>query len=538
MCLKVKPPWPMPEETGNIGKTLMKADSPYRLIGERLFEQMHEQDYADLYPAIGQPGLSPIILALVTVFQYMEKLSDRQAAEMLRMRIDWKYAMHLPLGYEGFHYSVLSEFRDRLLKHGAEGRVFDQLVKVFQEMGLIKNRGRQRTDSTAILGKVRWLSRLELVVETLRVTVSAILKTDREWGEEVIPPSWEERYGERFVEAGYGKKELQNHKKHIGQDGQWLIAHLESVHTPEKLKDLRKVQILKTVWAQQFQETEEGIEFRAKLGGDGHTRISTPHDPEARYSKKRGYEWVGGKVQVTETDDEGYPHLITDIAATSSTMTDYNTLPEIQGRLEVRNCLPAKQYVDNAYMGGSNLANSAQYQIDLVGPIYQNVTPQSKIKDGLTVAHFEIDLLKGRALCPAGISVAPQMQTQVRTRFRFPDEVCANCSLRPRCCLGQGGRTIKIKNTYPLLQAARQRQTSPEFKQDYSQHRSGVESSLSALVRSTGLRMSRYTCNSKRHLQTLFSGAAINLKQAARWLAGERPKRHRRPWRLAPRAAS
>ena len=81
MCLKVKPPWPMPAETAEVGKKLLKAESAYRLIGEKLFEQLHERDYADLFPPEGQPGLSPIILAFVTVFQYMEKMSDRQAAE-------------------------------------------------------------------------------------------------------------------------------------------------------------------------------------------------------------------------------------------------------------------------------------------------------------------------------------------------------------------------------------------------------------------------------------------------------------------------
>ena len=85
--------------------------------------------------------------------------------------------------------SVLSEFRDRLLGHEAEGRVFDHLVSEFRAWGLITERGQQRTDSIAMLTKVRRLSRLELVVETLRMAVGALLKADRAWGERVIPPS-------------------------------------------------------------------------------------------------------------------------------------------------------------------------------------------------------------------------------------------------------------------------------------------------------------------------------------------------------------
>ena len=126
MCLKAQEPWPMPSETERVGQFLLAKDSAYRLVGEKLFETLSEQEFADLYPSEGQPGLSPVILALVTVFQFIEKLPDRQAAEMLRMRLDWKYALHLPLEYEGFNFSVLSEFRDRLLAGKAEGRVFEK----------------------------------------------------------------------------------------------------------------------------------------------------------------------------------------------------------------------------------------------------------------------------------------------------------------------------------------------------------------------------------------------------------------------------
>ncbi|MBN2388647.1 MAG: transposase [Anaerolineales bacterium] len=149
---------------GKGGRVILKEESPYRLIGEKLFEKFSEQDYADLYSPEGKPAILPVILVFVTVFQFMERLPDRQAAESLRMRMDWKYALRLPLEYEGFDYSVMSEFRDRLLEHEAEGRVFEQLVSEFRAMGLIKECGRQRTDSIAMLMSVRRRSRLELAV--------------------------------------------------------------------------------------------------------------------------------------------------------------------------------------------------------------------------------------------------------------------------------------------------------------------------------------------------------------------------------------
>ena len=220
MCLKIKPSWPMPVETERIGRRLLKENDVYRLIGDQLFAQMNEEEYADLYSVEGKPGISPIILAFLSVFQFMEKLADRQAANALRMRLDWKYALHLPLDYEGFDFSVLSEFRDRLIKGQAEGRVFEKLVKQIREMGLIKEHGKQRTDSLAMLTKVRRLCRVETVVETLRLAIVAIVDADREWSEEIIPPSWGEKYGERFVRQRYSEKDWKEYEEQIGENGQ------------------------------------------------------------------------------------------------------------------------------------------------------------------------------------------------------------------------------------------------------------------------------------------------------------------------------
>ncbi len=189
MCLKTQSPWPMPEETGRIGKLLLRENDPYRLMGDQLFAKWKEEEFADLYASEGKPGYSPVILAFVSVFQFMERLADRQAAQALRMRLDWKYALHLPLEDAGFDFSVLSEFRDRLIEGQAEVRVFEKLVAEIRAMGLIKERGKQRSDSIAMLVKVRRLSRIETVVETLRLAVVALVAGNREWCEEIIPPA-------------------------------------------------------------------------------------------------------------------------------------------------------------------------------------------------------------------------------------------------------------------------------------------------------------------------------------------------------------
>src|SRR5262249_45289207 len=146
--------------------------------------------FTAVYAIEGQPALHPWQLALVSVMQFMENLSDRQAAQAVRARIDWKYALGLELTDEGFHYSVLSEFRTRLVGGGIERLLLDRLLERRQERGWLKARGRQRTDSTHILGAVKALNQLELVGETLRHTLNVLATVAPEWLKPQIPPEW------------------------------------------------------------------------------------------------------------------------------------------------------------------------------------------------------------------------------------------------------------------------------------------------------------------------------------------------------------
>jgi transposase len=384
-----------------------------------------------------------------------------------------------------------------------------------------------------MLTKVRRLCRLETVVETLRLAIVALVDHDPEWSEEVIPPSWEEKYGERFVRQKYNEKEWQEYEEQIGENGQWLLKRLEKGNAPAELQNLAEVQVLQIVWAQQFRAEAGKMVYTDLKKYDGHTQIQSPHDPEARYSRKRHFEWVGDKVQLTETEDEGYPHIITDIVGTSSNRTDYEELPAIQERLEQRGCLPDQQYVDAGYMSGPNLDHSHKKHIDLIGPLPTTVTPQDLLPDGITQAHFQIDAIHNTVTCPKGYIAKNPHRVNNSLSFQFPRAICAACELRSRCCTGEGGRTIGISAYYELTEAARARQKTEAFQKDYHQHRSGVEGSLSALVRGHGIRVARYIGQKKRNLQTVFTGCAVNLKRTSRWLAGERPQiRSHKSWSL------
>lgn len=529
MSFKPKPPRPMPEELARLGPKLLRSDSPYRLVGDQLYEQYDEADYVDLYHPEGKPAVSPVLLSFVTAFQYMEGLSDRAAAEAVRVRLDWKYALHLPLDYEGFDFSVLSEFRDRLIEHQAEERLFEHLLDQLRDLGLIKRRGRQRTDSLAVLTKVRDLNRLELAVETLRLAVRALLAEDPDWTRATVPPTWEKRYGARCIAANLSEGARQTLRSEVGKDGQWLLERLEEETTPAVLRQLPEVETLRTVWSQQFEVVEGKVVFRPPGPYDGASQVATPHDPEARYSKKGKQAWVGHKLQVTETDDEGYPHLITDIAMTSSVETDMVALDGIQARLEARDLLPAEQLGDAGYVSGPNLARSQDRGIDLISPLPRAQSPQARMEGGLTQDQFSIDWETNTALCPGGHRSNKGIQhSHGGIQFRFRTATCQACPLRSCCCSGKRGRTITISAYHRLLKAARARQETEAFKAIYRQHRGGVEGCLSALVRAHGIRKKRYIGQAKGHLQASFTGAAANLRRAASWRAGKRPQVRRK----------
>jgi transposase len=140
-------------------------------------------------------------LALVTVIQFIENLSDRQAADVVRARIDWKYALGLELTDRGFHSTVLCEFRTRLLAGAAEQRLLDTVLRRCRERGWFKTRGRQRTDSTRVLARIRAVNRPECVRETLRHALNSLAIAAPAWLRDNSQANWADRYVRRLDDS-------------------------------------------------------------------------------------------------------------------------------------------------------------------------------------------------------------------------------------------------------------------------------------------------------------------------------------------------
>jgi transposase len=264
MTLKPNAIPPIPEMTKTVAQAAFPKGNLYMQMRDELGNIYTDELFTELYSNEGQPGWSPWRLALVTVMQFAENLSDRQAAEAVRARLDWKYALSLELTDPGFHYSVLSEFRSRLVKHEKSQLLLDEILTIFKGKGWIKARGQQRTDSTHLLASVRELNQIEVVGETFRYTLNVLASVVPDWLRDHLKPEWGERYGERVDEYRLPKEKGEREAllKVIGQDGQELIENINKTENLPWLKEIPAIQILKQVWEQQFKIENGRIQHR------------------------------------------------------------------------------------------------------------------------------------------------------------------------------------------------------------------------------------------------------------------------------------
>lgn len=537
MSLQPKAPPPVPAETARVARAAFPKGNRYLTLRDELGTLYRDEAFAELFASRGQPAESPAVLALVTVLQFAENLSDRQAADAVRSRIDWKYLLGLELTDAGFHYSLLSEFRARLLATEAQALLLDTLLNLAREAKLLKARGKQRTDATHVLAAIRDLNRLELVGETVRQALNALAGAAPEWLRDCAPAEWLERYGRRIEQFRLPQKaaERQAWALQVGADGAQLLQAAYAPQAPAAVRTHPAVEVLRRVWVQQYSWENEQVRWRESGNLPPAARlIQSPYDPEAHYSRKRDTEWVGYKAHLTETCDPAQPALITQVTTTPATTPDAAALPDIQADLAAKDLLPAEHLVDAGYTTAANLAAShAAHRVALVGPVPADTTWQGKQGQGFELTCFRIDWEQQRVQCPNGQTSVTWSASHNEfghpvIHVRFAAAVCRACPVRAQCTLTRSGaRSLKLRPQaeHLALQAARQRQTQSDFRQRYAA-RAGVEATQSQAVRVCDFRRSRYLGLAKTHLQHVLTAVALNLIRLADWFAqpGPRPR--------------
>jgi transposase len=533
MTLQSQPEFSIPEETARVACAAYPKGNLYMKLHDALGTIYRDESFAHLFPPNGRPAEAPWRLAFITVVQFLEGLPDRHAADAVRGRIDLKYALGLELSDPGFDFSILSDFRKRLVEGGAEHQLLDAMLVVFKEQGWLKDGQRQRTDSTHVLAKVRAINRLLCVGEAMRFALNSLAIVAGEWLLAHSDPEWVERYGHRIEESRLPRSQQERlaTAETIGRDGSNLLAHLFAAGAPLFLREIPAVELLRRIWIQNYVWIDDQLRWRDTEGLPSAKQfINSPYDPDARYGKKRETRWTGYKVHLTETCEDDAPHLITHVTTTAAATTDEAVTETIQAELQQANLTPRQHLLDSGYITAPILVSSQQHGIEVIGPARGDVKWQANTEQGIDTSQFAIDWERKFATCPEGQqsnSWTPAIDDRKNevVKIKFSTTVCRDCPRQVHCIRSEKKNkrrtiTVRPQAQHEALQAARRRQKTLAFVHQYAL-REGIEATMSQGVRAFDLRRSRYIGLAKTHLQHLSIAAAINVVRLVAWLDGE-----------------
>lgn len=539
--LRPQPLPPVPADTARIARAAFPKGHAYLRAADELGEAFTDAMFAALFRRRGRPALAPWRLALATILQFAEGLSDRQAADAVRARLDWKYVLRLDVDDPGFDASVLCEFRGRLSAGEAEWLLFEAVLAWARTRQLLKARGRQRTDATHVLAAVRALNRVEVVGETLRHALDSLAVAAPDWLRPRCQPTWPERYARRLEDADLpkGQAAREAFAVLVGGGGHALLAAVHAPDAPAWLREIPAVETLRRVWVQQFRLDEGAVRWRAADNiPPAAVSSGSPYDADAHYARKGTTSWVGYKLHVTETCDDDLPRLITHVETTSAPVVDAAALPLVHRALSGRDLLPTVQLVDSGYLDAPQIVAAREdYAIALRGPARPDYQWQARAQNGFALDDFRLDWEGERAICPAGhTSISWRQRPDPAGRdliwVKFSSKDCAPCPSRPACCRAQGRsprRTLCLRPRahFEALRAARQRESTAALGEAYAL-RAGIEGTLARGIRRCRLRRTRYRGQPKVRLGHILAATGLNFLRLGEWslgMARRRPPR-------------
>jgi transposase len=347
----------------------------------------------------------------------------------------------------------------------------------------------------------------------------------------IADPAWVDRYAARADTGRLPKKETERtaYILTVGRDGFALLAAIDAPTAPQWLRQVPAMQILRRVWIQNYQRTNEEVAWREPKNLPPATLfLSSPYDIEAHYAKKRSTSWVGYKVHLTESCDDDTPHLITHVETSLAPTPDTAATPVVHQRLKDKGLLPARHLVDMGYIEIALAVDTKQdFGVELVGPMRQDYRRQAHEGQGFAVEQFRIDWEAQQVECPQGqmsSSWAPAVERgKELIKVKFASAVCGKCAVREKCTDSRRAvrRTLTLKPyaLHEALRQGRQRERTAEYKAEYRK-RSGIEGTISQGVRAFGLRQSGYIGLAKTHLAQVLTAIAINLVRWDNWLQG------------------
>ena len=522
----------VPELTARVARVSNPAGTTAMWVRDRLDGLWEDEDFAGWYPRDGRPGLSPAQLATVSVLQFLLDLSDRGAAEAVRCRIDFKYALGLDLDDPGFHHSVLGGFRELLLEDGRADGLLDLALARLKEAGLVRERTTQRTGSTHVLAAVRDLTRLELVTEAVRAALEEVARTAGDVLEGLVDDEWGRRYG-RPVRLGKNPTRPKTRMNDTGTDARLLLEHL-ATSFPGLLRG-PQVEALRQVMVQNYHWDAAGrLRWRDDDDGSG-----LPPPASCPPTTRPPATPAGARSPAGPATSPTSPRPAPPTAPTSSPTsppcpppapTPQPWLASTPG-WSTGACSPP----------GTSPAAAAPPWPAWSGPGASTRSPSP----GRCRATPPASTAPGRAtparlphrLRPPG-SHLPQGQVSKGWHgpyptsspdaaplivARFTKDQCRPCPARAACTTsGDGKRTVGFppRELHELQARNRADQQDPAWHKRYAV-RSGIEGTVCELAHGHGMRHSRYRGQPKAHLQHVLTAIAVNIERLSQLPPGE-----------------
>lgn len=482
----------------------LAPDSVYAFLHRECRALFADEMFKDLFQDVGRRSVPPMIVAVVMVLQRLEGCSDREAVDRFCFDARWKYAAGgVDFDYPSFAHTVLVDMRARLRGSEDPDRIFNVTLDAARQAGLV---GRRRVlDSTCLFDAVATMDTVTLIRSAIRGVLvvcggcwerrlRGALQRDDEYRTAGKPScDWDDKAArEELVDA-------------LARDAYALLRVLDGQQLDPVLQ--KAAELLATVVGQDLETGEDGV-FRIvrRVAKD---RVISTVDPDARHGHKtsaRGFDGYKGHVAVDPDSELILATSVTagnvgDAAAASDLLT--NDLPETAETMVED---PLQVYGDSAYGTGALLAEFETHGIDA----FVKTQPARAPGGRFPKTDFQIDLDAGTVTCPAGHTITARQARDGQTA-RF-GKLCADCPLASQCTASRRGRTIHLGKHERQLQAQRQRQTDPAWKNAYTSTRPKVERKIGHLMfRKHGGRRARVRGHTKVAADFSLLSAAVNL---------------------------
>jgi IS5 family transposase len=457
-------------------------------------ELFSDDAFADLFPSgRGRPSEPADVVATVMVLQALEGVSDREAAEALRLRIDWKVACGLSLVDAGIHPTTLTYWRRRIRQSDAPRRIFDAVAAVIAETGVLNGKRRRALDSTIVDDAVATqdtVTQLVSLIRRVRTAIPAAAQVEvaaHDYTGAGKPAcAWDDPAArDALVSALVG-------------DARAVLAAVDLDALDQEQAQL--VGLLALVAGQDVEPGDEPGQWRIARRTAKDRVISTV-DPDTRHAhKSRSRRQDGYKAHIAVEPDTG---LITGCQLTPGNTHDGVAVTDLLAAEDE----PVEVLADSAYGSADtrkNLENAGHTTVIKPIPL------RSAVPGGFTIDDFTIDTTARTATCPASQTAPISAKGNVTFGKR-----CAGCPLRERCTTAKHGRSLTITDGFDVQHAARRAAQDPHWQTVYRQHRPMVERSVAWLV-ANGHRRVPFRGTARNRMWLDHRAAAINLRQLIR----------------------